>query len=615
MFIKIISFKAIFKNAFCYLSKMRFFITIIFICFSTLAFSQSLELAKNYFDQGEYDKAKSVYKKLYQENPRSLQIAYGLISSMQELAEYEEVEKILLNNKEQLSIYPNLWVELGYNYQLQEEKENAENSYQKAIEKVKERTNYAYSVGNAFQKYSLLEEAVIVYELALAERPNASITVQLARIYGEQGHIEKMFDTYIKLIDDKPEYFYAVNRNFSAYITEDSDNEANQILRKLLLKKIQQEPKLLYNELLSWLFTQQNDFKKAFIQEKAIYQRSPEKNLNKITGIALIASEAEATEDAKEILSYVIENATTERERLAAYGNLMQLKIDHYQADDAATIENDFKEIFEKFGKEKETLALQIQYAEFLAFKKDQKKQASELLNILLSKNINRFQEASVKMVLADILVVEEKFNQALINYSQVQKLVENTEIAQEARFKVAKTSYYKGDFAWAQTQLKILKTSTSQLIANDALQLNLLISDNSQEDSTQTALKLFAKADLYKFQQKDQQALAILDSILSQHKGEKIEDEALFRKAKLQEKQANYDLAEATYQKIITYFGEDILADDAHYFLAELYQNQLNLPEKAKEQYEQIIFNFSDSIYFVEARKKYRKLRGDAIE
>ena len=66
--------------------------------------------------------------------------------------------------------------------------------------------------------------------------------------------------------------------------------------------------------------------------------------------------------------------------------------------------------------------------------------------------------------------------------------------------------------------------------------------------------------------------------------------------------------------QKIISNYGEDILADDALYYLAELYSNHLAQPEKAKPLYEQIIFDFQDSIYFVEARKAFRALRGDAI-
>ncbi len=53
---------------------------------------------------------------------------------------------------------------------------------------------------------------------------------------------------------------------------------------------------------------------------------------------------------------------------------------------------------------------------------------------------------------------------------------------------------------------------------------------------------------------------------------------------------------------------------DEALFFSAEIYNNHLSNPELAKELYEQIIFNHQDSIYFVEARKEYRILRGDSV-
>ncbi len=218
-------------------------------------------------------------------------------------------------------------------------------------------------------------------------------------------------------------------------------------------------------------------------------------------------------------------------------------------------------------------------------------------------------------MELSDILVFDEKFNQALIYYSQIQKKVQNDKLAQEARFKVARTSYYKGDFEWAQVQLDVLKKSASQLIANDAMQLSLMIRDNTLEDSTQTALKKFAKADLLALQNKNAEAIAVLDDILTNHKGEKIEDEALLQQAKLFEKTEQFTQAEVNYNKIIELYKDDILADDAHYRLAILYEGILQNPQKAKELYEQIIFTFKDSIYFVDARKRFRSLRGDAIE
>jgi tetratricopeptide (TPR) repeat protein len=87
-----------------------------------------------------------------------------------------------------------------------------------------------------------------------------------------------------------------------------------------------------------------------------------------------------------------------------------------------------------------------------------------------------------------------------------------------------------------------------------------------------------------------------------------------LLKKAQLFEGKLQFEKAKTNYESILENYRDGILADDALYALAHIYEKELNLPEKAKELYEQIIFNHADSIYFVEARKKYRALRGDAI-
>ena len=217
-------------------------------------------------------------------------------------------------------------------------------------------------------------------------------------------------------------------------------------------------------------------------------------------------------------------------------------------------------------------------------------------------------------MKLADILVTQNKFNQALIYYTQIQMRVKNSTLSQEARFKAAKTSYYKGDFEWAETQLKVLKSSTSQLTANDALDLQLLISDHKGSDSLHTALKLYAKAELLSIQKKPTEALEVLDAILENHKTDPIIDQTLLVQAQLFESQKEFAKAEINYLRIITDYKDDILVDDAYFFLAELYRTKLMQTDKAKLNYETIIFNHEDSIHFVEARKQYRILRGDTL-
>lgn len=592
---------------------MRKLLFLLVIILSTPGFAQNSALGKNYFERGDYEKALVIFKKLARQNPNRTDFLTYLIKSHQQLENFEEAEKIIRERLIGRRQIPKFYIELGHNYALQEKDSLAKVYYEKAIEGVEDNPFNAYTIGKTFTDYSLLDEAVATYELAMKLDPERDYNSQLARIYGEQGDLGKMFEKYVELVEASPGYRATAQRNFSYYVTDNPINEANSILRKTLLKKLQQGPNILYNELLSWLFIQQKEFKKAFVQEKAIFKRS-EEGLQGIVDLLRITIEEEYYEDAQEIVAFVIENAPTPDARLQGYQYLMNVKLKLAKPKDYSGIEKQYLALFEEFGKNSGTLTLQIDYNHFLAYENGRKDEAIANLKKLSRKRLTIFQEARVKMKLADILVFDEKFNEALIYYSQVQKKVKSNVLAQEARFKVARTSYFKGDFEWAQIQLDVLKKSVSQLIANDAMQLSLMIRDNSLEDSTQTALKKFARADLLSLQNKNNEAIIVLQDILTNHKGEKIEDEALLKMGDIYEISQRYFQAEASYLKLIEFYNDDILADDAHFRLAKLYEGPLARPDKAKELYEQIIFNFADSIYFVEARKRYRMLRGDAI-
>ncbi len=593
---------------------MRALLFIFLVCFSANSFAQSEALAKNYFEQGAYEKALSIYQKLLKTDPNKLNYVLATVEVHQQLEQFEEAEKLLRAQLDSRRRLPQFYVDLGHNYTLQNKDSLATIANNDAIKFLEQSPNYAYSIGKAFEGYSLLDEAVITYETAMKMDANLNLNPQLARIYGEQGELEKMFATYLNLIQSNPSYRSIAQRNFSLYVTEDSNNEANEILRRTLLKGLQENPDVLYNELLSWLFIQQKEYKKAFIQEKAIYKRQGE-DLSGIVDIGFIAFNDYDYENAEDAFNYAIDNSATPEEKLRNYQYLMKIKLKTASEKEYPAVAEQFETLLDTYGRDKQTYMLQIDYNHFLAFNMDKKDEAILNLKQLSKENMTSYQEARVKMELADILVFSEQFNQALIYYSQIQKKVSNDVLAQEARFKVAQTSYYKGDFEWSQVQLDVLKKSASQLIANDAMELSLMIRDNSLEDSTQTALKKFAKAELLSLQNKDQQAIVALAEILENHKGEKIEDEVLLKLGNIYEKTKQFEKAEANYLKLIEFYSEDILADDAYFNVAKLYETKLAQPEKAKDYYEQIIYNFADSIYFIEARKRFRMLRGDAIE
>ncbi len=568
-------------------------------------------LAKTYFEKGAFEKAALLYKKLLNTQPTNSYYSLKLIECYQQLSQFKaaqnEIETQLKYSKN-----PQYIVELGYNYQLQNLLVKAEENYKKALERIDTQPNYIYAIAQQFEAHGRIDNAIQAYERGLELAPNPVFYFQLAVLHGVQKNIEKMMERFLDYVETNPTYTTQVMRLLAEYISEDASQPYNQLFKNILLKKIQSTPNTLWNQWLSWLYIQQNDYKKAFIQEKAIFRREPE-SFQGLINLALLTKESKAYKTALTIFEFIIQNATAPRLIIQANTQCLELQLE-VSTTDYNVIKASYLELLDTYKLGVETLDLQVSYADFLAFYDNNPDAAITFLKSALKANLTALASSTLKMKLADILITQNKFNQALLYYTQIQMRVKNSTLAQEARFKAAKTSYYKGDFDWAETQLKVLKSSTSQLTANDALDLQLLISDHKASDSLHTALKLYAKAEVLTLQNKPTEAISVLESILENHKTDPIIDQALLAQAQLYESEKMYSKAEANYIRIITAYKDDILADDAYFYLAELYRLHLNQPEKAKLNYETIIFNHEDSIHFVAARKQYRILRGDAI-
>lgn len=594
---------------------LRKFIVIIFLYTTQLCFSQDAQLAYSYFRNGEYEKAKALYKELYKNNPVSRDYFKNLLSCYQLTADFESAGKLLEQQQQAYPNQANILIEKGYNDQLQNRPEKAREYYELAIATLDKNPHTGYILGKTFQDNHLLDYALRAYKKSMEINPQLNYSAYIAFIYGEQGDIENMFDTYLDMVQKNPNYFTTVQQYAGRFLNDDPLDANNSLFRKLVLKRLQQDPNDSWNKLLSWLYIQQKEYDKAFVQEKALYKRNPE-DLNRIADLGAMAFNNNDLETARQVYTFILENTTDRDMVLDAHLALLDIAVETATSKkEIDAVEQKYQELFATFGKNYNTLSLQLSYADFLTFKKNEPERAITILKNALSETSNPFQEGSIKIKLGDVLVYTGKFNEALINYSQVQTKLKNSTLAQDAQFKVAQTSYFKGDFKWAMTQLKVLKKSTSQLIANDALGLNLLITENIAGDSiSKEALEKYARAELLAYQNKNKQAIDTLDLILKKYEGRSIEDEALYKQANLYTRIKMYKDAEADYLRLISLKNEYILVDDSYFKLGELYQNYLDDPEKAKEMYQKIIFDFPSSIYLVEARKRFRILRGDAI-
>ena len=588
-------------------------IFIFFILLSTSVLAQKMEQAYSYYLKGDYENAIPLYRALHEKNRIQRDYFKKLITCYQQVDAYEEAEKVILDQKRDFPLLTYTDVELGYNEQLQGNQAKAEQFYQMALKSLGESPQNVYNIGYAFKDNHQLDYALEAYAIAKKINPRLITQIQEAQIYGEQGEMEKMFSSYLDLLDFNEEYENTIERYTAQYINDDPLNEYNVMFRKMLLQRAQNNPKKSYNMLLSWIFIQQQQFDKALVQEKSIYKRD-QTNLLKIYEIGMISKEKKDYKSAENAFGFVLENNSNEGLLLQIENHLLEMKIAQANENDFQNIEKEFEGIFELHGLQGKTIPIQLTYADFLTFQLDQPENAMDLLKSAEKYALSALQKGTIKMKLADIMVYNSQFNQALIIYSQIQNELKNSTLAQTARFKVAQTSYFKGDFEWANSQLSVLKSSTSQLIANDALGLHLLILNNIDKDSLQEPLELYAKAELLVYQKKNSEAIRLLDEITTQYKGSLIEDDALNFQARLFANSDQFLKAEENYLKVLNLYPDSILIDRVLFDLANLYENQLEDPEKAKTYYEKIIFNYPSSIYLVEARNQYRKLRGDLV-
>lgn len=572
--------------------------------------AQNAIKADEAFKESKFTEALEMYQALLKKSPKSYSYTTRIISCFQQLERYKEakvlIEKtMLINNSKALLVY------LGYNYLLMGKENMADSTFEKCHEIIVQNTNNVYVVARQFEQFGLIDKAVKSYEIAAELSENPNFQINLARLYGEQGNISLMIDTYINYLKIDPSALNTIKVKLYPFLTEEKINQNNQLLKEKLVLNIQQDPDTTYNKLLSWLYIIEKQYKKAFIQEKAILSRE-EGTYYQLIELARLTEKSGDFNLASSIYNFIIERCPSIDIQLLANQKSLNIKVNDANKEQYPEINLLYETLILKYNQNRALVPIIIDYARFLCFEQGNSVEATSILKEKLKISYPITSVAQIKLALGDILVYQERFDEALIYYTQVQLSLKNSPIAQEARFRVAKTSFYKGDFKWAETQLKVLKSSISQLIANDALELKLVISDHKYEDSLQVALNAFSKASLLQFQKKTTKAIEVLSNITENHKEEAIVDDAIFKMGSIYETQKKYDKAIENYTKIIEEFKESILLDDAYYRLGILYETIFNNTEEAKRCYEYILFNLENSIHLVESRKRYRSLMPD---
>lgn len=581
------------------------------------------ELAYYYYENGEYEKANLYLKKVYESNKSAKNYSY-YFNTLIEVKEYKDAIKLAENqvksNRNNL-LYK---VDVGLVYEKMDKPDKAEKVYTDIIESLDESTNFSSfnSLASRFVELSKLDLALKTYEKGelVNKNPNLSFGLQIADLYGRKGDFDKMSDTYLDMLDKNERLLYQVQGYIPRTLDFENDTKKVEALKIKLLKRIQQNPnKTIYNEMLIWLFEQKGDFNSAFIQVKALDKRKNADGLE-IYKFAGLCTSNKKYDLAIEAYEYILTNfkptnfyySSAERQVLSVLKTKITVA-NNYNLNDLRKLESRYIKTINNTFNYREKNPLMLDLANLEAYYIHNIDTAEIILNKLLaSPSLEKQLEAETKIEKADLLLIKNKVWEASLLYMQVEKQFKHDVIGHTAKFKNAKLYYYTGDYEWCQNQLNALKASTSKLISNDAMDLSLLITDNYNMDTTTKNMLRFSEADLLLFQNKLDEAVLKLDSINKDNPNHSLNDEVLYKRYEIAYKRKNFTQAIDYLNQIIENYSEDILADNALFKGAELYEYQLNNKEKAKEYYGKILFDYPGSLFVVEARKRYRELAGD---
>jgi tetratricopeptide (TPR) repeat protein len=587
------------------------------LAFQITAQGQDPRLAEQYFRNGEYEKASVIFEKIYKKNPIRDYYFDRYMECLLLLEDYKSYEKQL---KRRIKKYPQkvqLYVKYGELYERQFEQKKANKQYARAVENLPKNRSEIIRLSQAFVKLTKYEWALKSYEKgSKIMRDKTMFAYELGDLYRRKGDREPMIENYLISLRTTPSRIGTLKTIFQRFFGEEDFRE----LQSQLYQAINDHPKdLILVEMMAWVFIQKKDYKNAFRQVRAYDKRTKDTG-GRMYQLAQTAQRGKDYDAAIMAYDYIVEEkGKTNTYYIEAKTQMLKCKrlrlVDGYAytKEDLKQLEGEYETFLKEFGKSAASGSIIFELAELEAFYLNDLDKAIELLDELINMpGVRRHLMAKAKIALGDYYLMDGDIWESTLLYSQVDKAYKDDIQGQMARFKNAKLSYFKGDFEWAQAQFSVLKASTSKLIANDALDLSVFIMDNLALDTVAAPMLSYAQAELLIFQNKFDEAFGQMDAIIKNFPNHSLQDDIYYAKATIYMKQRKHQEAAQMYQNIIENFPESIRTDNSLFALAELYEKHLGDKNKAQKLYETIMFDYSNSTFAVEARKRFRTLRGD---
>lgn len=573
------------------------------------------KLANGYYQEAEYSKAIALYEGLAKDPAALPFIHRNYLDALRRTGQRKEMGRYLKRILKVDAYNPTFQVDY-VRYLMSEEDSASGNKYlQQFVGEVNRDVVLLKRIADELIDHSLYTQAEYCYQEG-DKRNKDAFKHEMARLYDAWGKKRQMLDLYLEILAQEPDQLDFVQTSLQDRLQKE---EEFAMLEQTLLKYIQRNPdNVVYSEMLLWFYLQKKDFYKAFLQARGIDRRKQAEGF-RIMEVGMLALESEDYPNAIRIFDHLVEKYTGQQVNLVARKQRIrarELQVRNtypVNLQDIRTLVGDYQRLLRESSQRQVVADAMRNMALLQAFYLSEQDSAIASLEQLTQlRDLPRDLLAQCKLDLGDIYMMRKEPWEATLLYAQVEKSEKETPIGHEAKLRNAKLNYYTGNFKLAQEHLDILKLATSREIANDAMALSILIKDNLSLDTTETAMKAFAEADLLVFQGQLEQAARRYEKILQAYPEHSITDEVLWQLANLELKLGHPRPAADYLERLLQGYATDLLGDDALFLLGKVLQEQLKEPDKAMQCFQRLMVEYKGSSYNVEARRRFRQLRGD---
>ena len=636
---------------------LRFYF-IVFLSCGQLCFGQQMELqiATEYWQKGEKEKAYQSFKSMARQQELLPAIHPQWMIILVDMGKFREahdhIDKMIRRDPNNTGYK----LEGAMVYLKEGDLQRSDKLFREIITGILHDLNKVKEVATWFQNQSLPEYAEFTYRQARTSTGDDNLyAMEMANVLRVQGKKAEMAEEYLNYVTQSPGNITYIKNLLQYLLTKPEEQEE---LQTILIKRVQDHPDAeVYADLLCWSLIQQKNFTGAFIQSRAYDKRFGKGYPSKSLELAQVAFNNGDYETAVRSYEFIIRDYVATDSYLAARIGIIRTREAQVKRrypvnrDSVRFLIKEYRNFTVQFPENANAYEARISQARLYALHLNELDSASLILDELVANPRAGIPvKARAKMELGDIHVVRNEPWEATLLFSQVEKMQKDSPLGYEAKLRNARLSYYRGDFRLAEEHLDILKQATSREISNDALSLSLRIKENTLQDTTGTALKIYAAAELLLYQNKRHEALQLLNllkpgkkpavvsatTILSAAFNESvfskipisadsisiapaseitpgmITDDVYWLESDIRRKGGDFVAAHELLLKIVAEFPEDVLADDAAFTAAEIQEQDLKETAAAMEAYREFLSKYPGSVYAAEARKRFRTLRGD---